>query len=443
MNAPRSARAWLKEELPDLVQREVVDPATAERLTRHYELNALGDGSATRKLMLALLGCLLVGAGVILLFAHNWDELSRPARAAVSLGQLALAQAFAAYALLRRPGAAALEGSGALLALAIGAAIGLISQTYHLAGELGDFMLVWIALGAPLVYVLPARIVATLVLIAAPWLAFERARDVDHGFAYLVAIASMLPALALREHGSRADGLTLLARWAFVLTVPLGAAPLVVERAGGPWLPFYAGLAAAFVALGVSLERGASFPRRPLSIAGGLGTVLLALLLSYHEVLDEVLNNHPPDYANRATWPAMAAFGIALLALGVAAVRARDVVKANEPAALALLGVNAVLLAIYGLAHTGASIEGLAIVASVALLALGGALLALGLRAHSASLSNKGLGVLALLFTARFFDTELSFIARGLGFMLLGAAFLAINVLLSRKAKAPAASPAP
>jgi hypothetical protein len=435
VNAPRSVREWLKDELPGLVQNEVLDAAAAERLGRHYQLEALGDRSAARRLILALLGCCLVGAGVILLFAHNWDELSRPLRAAVSLGQLAVAQAIAAYAMTRKPpSTAALESTGALLALSIGAAIALISQTYHLDGELGDFMLAWIVLAAPLLYVLPARIVATLVLLAAPWLAFERLREPDHGFLYCVAIAAVLPALELREHANRSAGLTLLARWAFVLTVPLAAAPLVVDRHGGPWLPLYAGLAASFTALGVILERGASFPRRAFSIAGGVGTVLLTLVLSYRDAIGQVLSNHPPDYATRSTWPGMAAFGVALLAIGIAAALAPQVIRARDHAALTLLGMNTALIAIYGLVYARVSLDALAVVVSVLLLLTGGELLALGLRAHSASLSNKGLAVLAILFVARFFDTELSFIVRGLGFVLLGVAFLVVNIMLSKRA---------
>jgi len=433
---PRSFREILRDELPDLIKREVLDAPAAERLSQHYALDALGDRHATRKVVLATLGCLLVGAGIILLFAHNWDELSRPMRAALSLGQLALAQAIAGYVVLRRPGStAALEGTGALLTLSVGAAIALISQTYHLGGELGDFMLVWIALTVPVLYVLPARIVATLILLASPILAFERSRDIDHGFAYWVALAATMPALALREHGSAAGGLTLLARWAFVVTLPIAAGPLTFDHHGGPWLPFYAGLAASCVALGVALENGASAARRPLSIAGGLGTVALLLALSYDEVVDDVLGSGPSyhGYAEPPGWTGVAAAGLAVLAVGIAAALARNAARARHEAALALLGANAVSVLIYGLVHARVSDELLALLASAALLLLGGALLALGLRAQSASLANKGLGVLTVLFVARFFDSELSFVARGIGFVALGIAFLVINMMLSRK----------
>jgi hypothetical protein len=155
-------------------------------------------------------------------------------------------------------------------------------------------------------------------------------------------------------------------------------------------------------------------------------------MLSYRDVLAEALSSHSNEYGSKASWPGTAAFALAVLAIGVAAALVPQVLKTRDHAASALLATSALLVGLYGLVYARVSVDALAIVASVALLMLGGALLAIGLRAQSASLSNKGLAVLAMLFVARFFDTELSFIVRGIGFMLLGAAFLVVNMMLSR-----------
>jgi hypothetical protein len=422
----------LRDELPELVEGGVLDTAAAERLTQHYALSDVtqSDAGAMRTLVLALLGCLLIGAGVILLFAHNWDELSRPTRAAVSLGQLLVAQAFAAYALWRSP--SLVEGAGSLLTLSIGAAIALISQTYHLEGELGDFMLAWIALAAPLVYVLGARFVATLVLCGAPVLAFERTHAFDHGFAYLLAIALVAPALALRTHAQLASGLSVLARWALVFTLPFASLPLIVHDMRAPWLPFYAGLAACHVALGAELERGATFLRRPLSIAGGLGAVVLLLVLSYEDAYGDLFDMH---HAKPHAWLGLAAYAMTFATLAGAAVLALPALKKREPDTLALLASLGLALLFYVGVRSGMHATALAMIANLALFALGSALLGFGLARGSASLSNKGLGTLAVLFTARFFDTEWSFVARGIGFLLLGLAFIGVNVALGRKKK--------
>ncbi len=74
---------------------------------------ALASGPDTRPL---LRGALLIGAGIILMLAHNWEDLSRPVRAALSFLPLLLAQGLAGWALVRRPESLAWrEGTGALL----------------------------------------------------------------------------------------------------------------------------------------------------------------------------------------------------------------------------------------------------------------------------------------------------------------------------------------
>jgi hypothetical protein len=66
-------------------------------------------------------------------------------------------------------------------------------------------------------------------------------------------------------------------------------------------------------------------------------------------------------------------------------------------------------------------------------LALGVELIARGLRAESMTRVNFGLAVIAGLAIARFFDSDLSFVARAIGFIVIGLGFLATNFFLFKK----------
>ena len=44
-------------------------------------------------------------------------------------------------------------------------------------------------------------------------------------------------------------------------------------------------------------------------------------------------------------------------------------------------------------------------------------------------------GILALLFTVRFFDSDMSILFRGIAFILIGAGFLGANIWISRAAR--------
>jgi uncharacterized membrane protein len=98
----RGGARWLLEELPRLVREAVIDEATAERLRRRYapELERSRRGAVL--LAFGILGGVLIGSGVILLVAHNWDELSRPVRAGLCFLLIFAAQLFAGWVMARR-----------------------------------------------------------------------------------------------------------------------------------------------------------------------------------------------------------------------------------------------------------------------------------------------------------------------------------------------------
>lgn len=64
----------LLKDVPELVKAEVISEETGLKIAKYYELK---KQSAPNNLVvvLGILGALLVGSGVVLIVAHNWDEL--------------------------------------------------------------------------------------------------------------------------------------------------------------------------------------------------------------------------------------------------------------------------------------------------------------------------------------------------------------------------------
>jgi len=86
---------WLRRELPELVGQGVIQSEVAERIRQHYGETEMA-GRTTKRwaiVLFSILGAALIGGGIILLLAHNWEELSRPMRAAISVAPLAIAAA--------------------------------------------------------------------------------------------------------------------------------------------------------------------------------------------------------------------------------------------------------------------------------------------------------------------------------------------------------------
>lgn len=80
----RSAR-WFLSELPDLVAEGILEDDAAERLRERYQAAAAGSGTRLAIITCAVFGALLIGSGVILLIAHNWEHLAALAAVALML----------------------------------------------------------------------------------------------------------------------------------------------------------------------------------------------------------------------------------------------------------------------------------------------------------------------------------------------------------------------
>ncbi|MCX6996227.1 MAG: DUF2157 domain-containing protein [Kiritimatiellaeota bacterium] len=173
---------WLYDELPRLVAQGLLTPEADARLRAHYGPVAPARPARLAVIIFGVLGALLIGAGIILVLAHNWEDLSRPVRAGLSFLPLVLAQGLAAWTMCNRPQSLAWrEGAGALLFLMIGASISLVAQTYNISGDRPRFLLTWALLGLPVVYLLNAVVPALLYL----WGLTEWACDLrwEDGFA--------------------------------------------------------------------------------------------------------------------------------------------------------------------------------------------------------------------------------------------------------------------
>src|SRR5205807_1373248 len=95
----------------------------------------MGDKRNWALVSFAVLGGILIGSGIILVLAHNWEDLTRPMRTVIAMLPMVVAQGLAAWVILRRTESKAWrEGVGAYWSASIGASIALVAQTYNLGG---------------------------------------------------------------------------------------------------------------------------------------------------------------------------------------------------------------------------------------------------------------------------------------------------------------------
>lgn len=129
----------LQKELDQWLKEGLISPDTAESLRKRYPI--------TRRSMtqtLAVLGSILLGVGVILFFAANWEGMSQAAKVLIVVLSFTLAYSSGYYLTYIRKYyprvGQALIFLGSIL---YGAAIWLIAQIFHLEAEAGMGFFLW------------------------------------------------------------------------------------------------------------------------------------------------------------------------------------------------------------------------------------------------------------------------------------------------------------
>lgn len=425
------------EDLPQLVARGVLTPDAAERLRAHYGPVETAKPARLAIAFFGILGALLIGAGIILLLGHNWENLTRPIRAFLSFLPLLLAQGLGIWTLLRRPGSLAWrEGASGLIYLMIGASISLVAQTYNISGDVPAFLLTWSLLGLPLVYLFDAVVPALLYL----WCVTEWPCHVAwaNGFSggYWLLAALLVPQLARWLRAGRHQARPTLLLWAFCFSLTVAAGVTLQRMLPGLWIILYAGLFALMFLCGEFWFAGASgFWARPLRHFGAIGGLVLSFMLTFEWPWHEMgwtywfdMNLH-----GRPAWWALldVLFGslvplaaVVLLVMALRRKRFQDLLIGSLPL-LAVAG--------YGLASLTESHALPAGLFDLYVMVAGLGLLIAGIRGQSLAQMNTGLFIVSALLVARFFDGDLGFLLRGLIFIALGSAFLIANVVMLRR----------
>ena len=432
----KKAIQWLYGELPSLVSQGVLTPDSGDRLRAHYGPAEPERPARLAVIIFGVLGALLIGAGVILVLAHNWEDLSRPVRAVLSFLPLVLAQGFGVWTVARRPQSLAWrEGVGAMLFLMIGASISLVAQTYNISGDLPRFILTWSLLGLPVVYLLGAVVPALLFLFGiTAWACALRYED---GFAagYWLLAVLLLPQLVLWLRAGRYQVRPTLLLWAGCISVTIAAGVTIDRVLPGLWIILYAGLfALMFLAGEFWFSEAEGFWSRPLRHFGAAGVLVLSFMFTFewpwHEIgwhywhwerLHESVWRVVPDAVLGGVIP------MAAVALFVTTIRRK------APLAL-ILGLAPIMATIgYCVSTLSGTFAPAAGLFDVYLLVIGLWLLVTGIRDNKQGQMNVGLLTVAALIVARFFDSDLNFLLRGLIFIGLGVAFLVTNLVMLRR----------
>ena len=142
---------WIKNEILTWQSEGIINNVLAETLIGRYKTEA--PKVSWGAIIVGAFGALMIGLGIIALFAANWDSLNRPARAAVAVTPLIVCGLIGIIASFKNVKAMAFwEPLGILWCVSTVAAVCLVAQTYQVGGSVPGLVLLVALLTLPIAW---------------------------------------------------------------------------------------------------------------------------------------------------------------------------------------------------------------------------------------------------------------------------------------------------
>lgn len=431
------SKSFIKE-LHELVNANIISQVTAQEIADYYK-HREKDRPNRFPAVVNILGALLVSLGVVLVVAHNWDELGRTAKTFFAFLPLVMGQGLCLYVLLKKKDNINWrEPAGVILFFAVASSISLISQTYHISGTMSDFLLTWMLLTLPVVYILPSSIAALLYIAGSTWYAcatgYFNYPDDRVPFYYLLLLVLVIPHYYTYLAHKKESNFFHLFNWLLVLSVTIALGSFSVAQDRTEWV--FAGYLALFSVFYL-LGRVEGFSHQklfanPFLIIGTLGTIFILMFWSFDWYWTDTYRYSD---MNR---PAMYFSPFLYITIGILIVAAWLVLsgyRATKNIIFDPMGFSGFVLLVSLLAFGNIPHMGLLII-NLWILFLAVFFIRKGALQDHLGILNFGLLIIAILAVLRFFDDDIPFIWRGFFFLITGFGFFTANYMMVKKRKA-------
>ena len=414
-----------KSELKELVKADIITVETAQKITAYYHSKEVAKPNKLFTIF-GVLGALLSGLGIILIIAHNWDDMSRSLKTFLAFLPLLLGQVACAFSLIKKKGPTWIEASSTFLILSVGATISLVSQIYNIPGNMSNFLFVWIAITAPIIYLLRSKLAIILHLVLSTWYACNLGYSYKGiiPWWYLLFIAWTIPSYLQLQKTAFQSHIIGVLNWLIPLSAVLALGTFV--QGDSLLVLLYLGFFGLLYNIGKLPQfKDQKLRRNGYTVLGSLGMVTMLLTMTFEWFWKEVVSK------NYGTIDTLFTGSIFLAATGVLLyLFLKKQLQRFNLFQFAFLVVGILYLTrMFGYVHN-------IILTNILVAALGLFAIRIGIHRSSYAILNYGLLIFTILVLCRFFDSDLDFIFRGILFISVGIAFFLANYLLHKKQRA-------
>ena len=412
----------IEKDLKELVSQGILTPKDQENIIQYYATKKSNQPNRLFTIF-GVLGALLTGLGIILILAHNWDEFSRTTKTIWAFAPLVVDQLFSAFTLFKKKSAAWKETAAVFLYLAIGASISLISQIYNIKGDMPSFILTWMVLGLPLIYLLKSKATLLLHLIFSTIYACNLGYfNSDKPYLFLALIAVIIPVYIQEIKQRPSQNLTGILHWLFPLSFVIALGAFVEGSDSAGFLMYVSFFGLLYNIGSLPFFETLKLRKNGYKIIGSLGTIY-TLLYGTFKFLWKYADD-PFTLNNDVIITAI--ISITAIATLIYTIQRKGFTPFNLFQYAFIIFGGIYVLKLYGPGPP-------TILTNLLVLALGIYTVELGARLNRYSILNYGLLIITALITCRFFDTNISFVIRGLLFILIGFGFFGANYFMYKR----------
>ena len=419
-------------DLQNLLEAGIITEDIADDIRKFYQKKS-SPPSNRLFIVFGILGAILVGLGIILIIAHNWDELSRFTKTCFAFLPLLIGQILCGYTLLKKQDSIAWrEGSSVFLFFSVGASISLVSQIYNIPGDLSSFLLTWMLVCLPVVYIMRSSVTSLFFIIGITWYACEASYwtyPYADSYMYWLLFLGILPYYYLLYKKSPSSNFTVLHNW-FIplsLTIVLGT---LADRTEELMFVAYFSLFGIFYLIGeLDFFKKEKNRNSGYRLFGSLGTVILLLVLSFDWFWEDLRRGDLIFKKLISSQEFLVALVLSIIASVLLFLNIKKAQWSNlKPVApVFAFFIIAFILGLWSPIS--------AILINIYVLTLGLLTIREGAKQNHLGILNFGLVIITVLIACRFFDTDLSFVVRGILFVSVGAGFFLTNYWMLQKRK--------
>jgi len=422
----------LIKELPELVKSETISQNTADKIQDYYKSK---DQQSTSRLFIAfgILGAILVGLGIMLIIAHNWDELSKVTKTLLAFFPLLAGQFLCVFVLVKKNDSVAWKESVTTFSFfSVGACISLISQIYNISGSVSQFLLTWMLLCLPLVYVMKSSTASLLYLIGITYYACEICYWTyprKESYIFWILLTAILPYYFLLSRNKNKSNFFYIHGWLIPISITIILGTLAQKVSEFMFIAYFSlfGLYSIIGSMDFFFRNKIGI--NGFKIIGSLGSIILLIILSFRWFWKKLIITNFQFNEVTTSPEFLVASIISILAGSFLFIQYKNKsFKEIDP--INLVFILFIITFIIGFS----SLISIALI-NLFVFTVGILTIRKGVQLNKLGILNYGLLIVSTIIACRFFDSNISFVLRGIFFISIGISFLVTNLWMLKKKK--------